>query len=331
MSQAKPAGGTALVTGVRGQDGGYLCERLLRDGFTVHGLDRDSGSAVPPWLEDVTLHEVDLCDTAAVTELMARIEPDEIYNLAAISSVAACWAHPITCAEVNGVAVAGLLEAAWQQQERTGRPVRVVQASSAEIFGATSQVPQTETTPIAPVNPYGAAKAYAHHLVDVYRQRGLHSGAVVLYGHESVRRPTQFVTRKISSTVAAIAHGKVDKLTLGPMDARRDWGWAPEYVDAMIRAARHPEPMDFVLATGKAHSIEEFVAAAFSRIGVEDWRPLVKSDAGLARPTNVQLQVGDATRAAQVLGWTPTVVFPEVVHRMVDADLAALGGAAGGC
>lgn len=330
MAQAEPGAGTALVTGVRGQDAGYLCEHLLRDGYAVHGLDRHAGDAVPPWLKGVTLHEVDLCDTTAVHDLVMRIRPDEVYNLAAISSVAACWADPVTCAQVNGVAVAGLLEAAWQLQENLGRPVRVVQASSAEIFGATTQVPQNELTPVAPVNPYGAAKAYAHHLVDVYRQRGLHSGAVVLYGHESVRRPTRFVTRKISSTVAAIAVGEADTLTLGPLDARRDWGWAPEYVDAMIRAARHPEPMDFVLATGQAHSIEEFVAEAFARIGVEDWRSRVTSDAGLARPTNVQLQVGDSSRAAQVLGWTPTVVFPEVVHRMVDADLAALGGSTGG-
>ena len=150
MSQAQQ-GGTALITGVRGQDGGYLCERLLKDGFTVHGLDRNAGSAVPPWLEGVTLHEIDLCDTEAVDALVTQIAPDEIYNLAAISSVAACWAEPVACAQVNGVAVAGLLEAAWRLQERLGRPVRVVQASSAEIFGSTVQVPQTELTPIAPV------------------------------------------------------------------------------------------------------------------------------------------------------------------------------------
>lgn len=319
----------ALVTGVRGQDGGYLCERLVADGLTVHGFDRDVSGDRPTWLQDVTLHQADICDTDVVTALVDRVEPDEIYNLAAISSVAASWTDPVATAKVNGIAAAGLLEAAWRLQERAGRPVRVIQASSAEIFGAARQVPQSESTPIHPINPYGAAKAYAHQLVDIYRQRGLHAGAVILYGHESTRRPTQFVTRKISSTVAAIARGLTDRLVLGPMDARRDWGWAPEYVDAMIRAARHPQADDFVLATGRAHSVEEFVEAAFARIGVTDWRPLVDSDPGLHRPANVQVQVGDASHAAQVLNWRPTIVFPEVAHLMVDADLAALSAAPG--
>ncbi len=316
------SGRTALITGISGQDGGYLSELLRGRGVAVHGVDR-AGGAGQPWLEGVTLHALDLTDTAAVARLVHDVAPDEIYNLAAVSSVARSWEQPLETAQINGLAVAGLLEAA-DELRRAGRDVRFVQASSAEIFGAAAHAPQDESTPIDPVNPYGAAKAYAHHLVAVYRRRGLHASAVVLYGHESVRRPATFVTRKITSTVAAIAAGRADRLVLGALDVRRDWGWAPEYVDAMIRAGAADEPGEYVIATGQAHSIAEFVEAAFTYAGLTDYERYVSSDAAFQRPTDAALQVGNPAKAADVLGWRPTIVFPEVVHLMLEADLAAL-------
>lgn len=323
MSTGPSRSRTVVVTGAGGQDGGYLIERLLEEGAQVHAVE-PSPTPAATWLDGTTLHGVDLVDTAAVAELFAQVRPVEVYNLAAISSVARSWDDPLLTAQVNGLAVAGLLDAAWQLQRRTGKQVRVLQASSAELFGEPADVPQHEGTTIAPVNPYGAAKAYAHHLVGVYRGRGLHAVAVVLYGHESVRRPATFVTRKITSTVAAIARGRADELVLGNLTARRDWGWAPDYVDAMVRAVRHDEAMDFVLATGEQHTVEDFVRAAFEHVGIRDWRRHVRTDDRFARPVEAAVQVGDAGRAARVLGWTPTVRFPELVHRMVDADLVAL-------
>ena len=196
----------------------------------------------------------------------------------------------------------------------------MVQASSAEIFGEPERSPQDERTPVRPVNPYGAAKAYAHLMVDVYRHRDLHAVSVILYNHESPRRPTTFVTRKITSTVAAIAAGRAERLTLGNLDARRDWGWAPDYVDAMVRATRHDVPGDYVVATGRAHSVRDFVAAAFEHAGVTDWEPLVEVHADFIRPADPSLLVGDATVARERLGWSPTVTFEDLVGRMVDAE-----------
>lgn len=316
----------ALVTGVAGQDGGYLAEHLLGQRVQVHGVVRPGadGEAVPDFLQSVTLHELDLTDTAASAALVAELAPDEIYNLAAVSSVARSWEEPMLTAMVNGVATAALLEAA-DRLRRSGTDVRFVQASSSEIFGAAQTAPQNESTPIAPGNPYGAAKAYGHHLTGVYRARGLHASAVILYGHESVRRPRHFVTRKITATVAEIRAGRADELTLGALDVRRDWGWAPEYVEAMVLAAGHDEPGDYVLATGRDHSIADFVEAAFRYAGIEDYQRYVRSEASLHRPTDAALQKGDAGKAARELGWQPRTVFPQVVHKMLDADLAGLG------
>jgi GDPmannose 4,6-dehydratase len=199
-----------------------------------------------------------------------------------------------------------------------------VQASSAEIFGQPDHSPQDESTPVRPVNPYGAAKAYAHLMVDVYRRRDLHAVSAILYNHESPCRPPEFVTRKITSTVAAIAAGRADRLVLGNLDARRDWGWAPDYVDALVRAARTEQPQDFVVATGESRSVREFAAAAFARAGITDWAPLVSSDPALMRPADAVELRGDATRAREVLGWSPAVGFAELVAHMVDADLARL-------
>jgi GDPmannose 4,6-dehydratase len=314
---------TVFITGITGQDGGYLAEQLLAQGSSVHGLVRAAAEVAPTVAAypGVSLHVADMTDTAAVAGLIAEIAPDEIYNLAGISSVARSWQEPVATGLVSGLAAAGVLQSAFELWERTGRRVAVVQASSAEIFGNPGVWPQDESTPIAPVTPYGAAKAYAHHMARVYRARGLHAANVILYNHESPRRPPAFVTRKITQGAAMIARGEQDDLALGNLDARRDWGWAPDYVDAMVRAARHDVADDYVIATGRSHSVAEFVAAAFRAAGIDDWERHVRVDPAFVRPVDAVELTGDASRARVRLGWAPTVGFDEVVARMVRADL----------
>ena len=313
----------AFVTGIAGQDGSYLAERLLADGVEVHALVRRATAPGPFTPADVHLHEGDVADVDATRALLLDLAPNEVYNLAAVSSVAQSWQWPDLVALVNGSAAVALLESAHQVQAATGLPVRFVQASSAEIFGAPAVSPQDESTPVAPVNPYGAAKAYAHLMTRVYRTRDLHASSLVLYNHESPRRPTRFVTRKITAGVAAIARGEAETLTLGALDVRRDWGWAPDYVDAMVRAARADEPDDFVIATGESRTVRELVAAAFAAAGVDDWEGRVLVDEALVRPAEAAVQVGDASRARARLGWAPTRSFEEIVASMVETDLAA--------
>ena len=317
---------TALVTGITGQDGGYLAEQLVAAGVRVHGTVRP-GEAAPAHLaalgDGVVLHEVDLADDDALREVVRVAAPAEVYNLVGVSSVALSWQQPVLTAEVNGVFVARLLALLADEQERTGSAIRLVQASSAEIYAGAPTAPQDESTPVSPRSPYGASKAFAHALVQVFRARGLHASNAVLYNHESPRRPTTFVTRKITSTVAAIATGRACELVLGNLDARRDWGWAPEYVDALVRAARRDEPGDYVIATGTSHTVAEFVAAAFARVGVADWQSRVRVDEAYTRPADAVELVGRPDRARDLLGWRPTVDFTELVGRMVDADLSA--------
>ena len=310
----------AFVTGISGQDGSYLAERLLAEGVEVHALV--NAEEPIPDCPGVELHTGDLTRIEDVRALLLDLAPDEVYNLAALSSVARSWSEPDLVARVNGLAAVALMESAAQVQEKAGRRVRFVQASSAEIFGDPPTSPQDETTPIRPVNPYGAAKAYAHLMVEVHRSRDLHAVSAILYNHESPRRPPQFVTRRITSTVAAIAQGRAAGLTLGNLDARRDWGWAPDYVDAMVRALRADSARDYVVATGVGHSVRDFVAAAFAHVGIDDWSSLVRVDPGLVRPADATDLTGDATRAHGLLGWSPTVSFDEIVGLMVDADLA---------
>ena len=317
----------ALITGITGQDGGYLAERLLAEGASVHGLVHRGDASVAGLLRRcpaVVLHEGDLTDESSLAQVVRASEPDEVYNFAGISSVAFSWEHPLLTADTTALGAARLLEQVWQLQQRRGSAVRFVQASSAEIFGDAEVAPQNESTPLRPNNPYGAAKAYAHQLVGVYRGRGLHAVSAILYNHESPRRPPTFVTRKITRTAARIAQGLESELVLGNLDARRDWGWAPDYVDAMVRAARHDQPADYVVATGTAHSVRDLVAAAFTRAGVADWESRVRVDPSFMRPADATLQVGDALRARDVLGWQPTVDVAELVGRMVDADLQAV-------
>ncbi|MDT7573588.1 MAG: GDPmannose 4,6-dehydratase [Actinomycetota bacterium] len=313
---------TALITGITGQDGGYLAEQLVAEGCRVHGVLRP-GEVAPAHVlalgPSVTLTEVDLQDRDAISDLLDLADPDELYNFAGLSSVAESWNQPLTTARVNGELVAVLLDLLWQRHT-SGRTTRFVQASSAEIFAGTHTSPQSEHTPLQPTSPYGAAKAFAHLLTQTYRARGLHASNAIFYNHESPRRPPAFVTRKITSTVAAIADGRQSELVLGNLHARRDWGWAPEYVEGMTRAARHDEPGDWVFATGIASSVADFVALAFRHVGIEDWRSYLRVDATLVRVGDAPELVGDPTKAREELDWKAQVDLSELVGRMVDTD-----------
>ena len=310
---------SALVTGVTGQDGGYLADRLLAAGYRVHGLVRPGDRA--PLDPRVERHLGDLADGPGLADLVARLQPAVIVNLGGLTSVAQSWQDPVLTARVTGQAAAELLAAAWRLHA-DGHPVRFLQAGSAEVFGEADEVPQHEGTAVRPVSPYGAAKAYAQHVTAVYRGRGLVASTVILYGHESPRRPPAFVARKITAGVAAIARGRADRLVLGNLDACRDWGWAPDFVDAMVRVLDGDQPDDYVVSTGEAHSVRDFAAAAFAAAGLDDGTAYLHSDPALTRPADGAVQIGDAGRLRRRLGWAPTRSFAEVVASMVAADLA---------
>jgi len=310
----------AFITGATGQDGTYLTQHLHDLGYEVHGLVR-AGDPLPDRPELLTVHEGDLTDRVALTALLDEIRPSQIYNLGGVSSVAFCWAEPVVAADVNGAAAVFLMEAAWKLQERTGDPVAFVQASSAEIFGEPQTSPQDESTPIRPVNPYGASKALAHLSARTFRARGLHVSSLILYNHESPMRSPAFVTRKITRGAAEIARGEATELRLGNLDASRDWGWAPDYVAAMAMAATHEVADDYVIGTGEAHTVRDLVAAAFSAAGVEDWERYVVQDPAFFRPADPTVLLADPSKAAAVLGWRPTVTFDALVAAMVAADL----------
>jgi GDPmannose 4,6-dehydratase len=313
----------ALITGGGGQDGHYLVEQLVAEGTDVHVLLHPAEK--PPENPSVTTHPGDVADLEGTRSPVLDLAPEQVYNRAAISSVARSWDDPEGVFKVNGEAAVWLMEAAHLSQRQHDRPVRFLQASSAEIFGEPETSPQDEQTPMRPVNPYGTSKAFAHTMVGVYRTRGMHTSAVILYNHESPRRPSHFVTRKITSTVAAIAAGRADELALGNLDARRAWGWAPDYVDAMVRAIRADEAADYVVATGKSHSVREFAAAAFAAAGIDDWTHLVRVDPAFVRPVDPTELVGDASRARTRLDWAPTKDFEQIVAAMVESDLSAEG------
>lgn len=315
---------TALITGVAGQDGTLLAERLVAEGLTVHGTVQ-SQAELQAWSSPVagrvTLHVMDVSDAHRVAEVVAAVSPDEVYHLAGISSVAFSWQQPALTGLVTGLGAVHVFAACLAVQGASGHTVRVVQASSAEIFGQPASAPQDEATAIRPVSPYGAAKAYAHQMAAVYRTLGLHVATCIFYNHESPLRPTTFVTRKVTAAAARIA-AEGGELVMGSLDARRDWGWAPDYVDAMVRAVRHHAPDDFVIASGAAHSVADLVAAAFAAVGIEDWRAHVRIDQQFVRPTEASLVVGDPSKARRELGWAPTVGFEEMVARMVRHDVA---------
>jgi len=312
----------ALVTGITGQDGSYLAERLLAEGVELHGMVRPGDEGSLP--AGVHGHRVDLADLGALRDLVLDVAPDELYHLAGVSSVARSWQEPVLTAELTGMATAALLDAALAAQDRSGRAVRFVQASSAEIFGEPDRVPQDESTSVRPTNPYGAAKAYAHHLIGVYRARQLHAVSAILFNHESPRRPPSFVTRKITQGAARVAVDGGGVITLGNLDARRDWGWAPDYVDALVRAMRHHTALDVVVATGQTHAVRDFAEAALRHAGVSDPAAHLATDPAFNRPTDAAQLVGDPTRARTELGWAPTRGFEEIVAAMVDHDLDLL-------
>jgi GDPmannose 4,6-dehydratase len=319
----------ALVTGITGQDGGYLAEQLVAAGDRVHGtvLDEAHLDGVPAHLaalgDAVELHVADLGRPEELTGLVDRLGPDVVFNLAGLSSVAASWEDPVATFDVNARAVLALLEH-LHRRSGEGHDVRFVQASSGEVFAGAGPAPITERSPVSPVNPYGTAKAAAHLAVGIYRARGLHASSLVLFNHESPRRPAQFVTRKITRGAAAIAAGRADALTLGNLEVSRDWGWAPDYARAMVLAAGAEQGDDYVVATGQAHSLRDLVAAAFAEVGIPDWQRFLHSDPALVRPADAQVLVGDSTRLRERLGWAPSVSFEEMVAAMVRSDVEEL-------
>jgi GDPmannose 4,6-dehydratase len=321
----------ALITGLTGQDGSYLAELLLSKGYEVHGLRRRSSSfntervdhLITDFRHDADaklfLAYADLADASSLSRLLYRLQPDEIYNLGAQSHVHVSFEIPEYTADITGVGVVRILEAARE----AGVKARIYQASSSEMFGSTPP-PQSERSPFHPRSPYGCAKVFAHHIAINYRESyGMHVSTGILFNHESPRRGENFVTRKITRAVARIRRGLQDKLYLGNLDARRDWGYAPEYVDAMWRILQQPEPDDYVIATGVAHTVRDFAAAAFAHVGL-DWREFVAIDPRYYRPAEVDDLVGNATKAREQLGWSPTVGFEELVRIMVDADIVLL-------
>ena len=316
---------TVLVTGANGQDGQYMVSNLVRAGAVVHSMSHSFAGADTLHREfsQITAHVGDVADSAAINDLVRTVRPQRIVNLAGSTSVERSWKFPTETADVLGIGPVRLLEAAWNLQEETGVEVRVLQASSAEIFGDTDVVPQSETTPRVPVTPYGAAKSFAHEMVGVYRARGMFASSAILYNHESPRRPESFVARKISREAARIALGLADTITLGNIDVSRDWGYAPDYVDAMLAIIGAEEPGDFIVATGVAHSVRQFVETAFAYLGIEGWEKHVVIDPALYRPADPKKLVGDPTRLKS-LGWSPSVDFEQLVHIMVEADLASL-------
>jgi GDPmannose 4,6-dehydratase len=313
---------SALITGVTGQDGSYLAELLIDRGYRVTGTTRSIKGASGPMgsgpLAQVELVEDDLSDQGRLEALLRRIAPDEIYHLAARASSADLFNEPVLTAEVNGVAVVRLLEAV-----RLAVPeARFFQALSSELYGMPLSEPQDETTPFSPANPYAAAKLFAYWMVRVYRERhGLHASSGILYNHESPRRGAHFVTRKISLAAAAAGRGEKVALQLGALDARRDWSYAGDFVEAMTRVVAYPEPDDYVLASGVSHSVADFCEAAFRCVGL-DYRRFVTTMPELARVSDNSRRVGNASKARQQLGWHPAVDFNGLVKMMVNADMA---------
>ncbi len=317
----------ALITGITGQDGSYLAEFLLKKGYEVHGIIRRSSSFNTGRIEHLYqdphtphrrlfLHYGDLTDGAALARLLSKIQPDEIYHLGAQSHVRVSFDIPEYTANVTALGTLRLLEAIRETQI----PTRFYQAGSSEMFGDAPS-PQNENTPFFPKSPYAAAKAYAHWLTVTYRESyGLFACNGILFNHESPRRGETFVTRKITRSLARILAGKQEKLYLGNLDAKRDWGYAPEYVEAMWLMLQQPKPDDFVIATGESHSVREFLDEAFGLVGL-DWHPYVEIDPRYFRPTDIEILQGDATKARTQLGWSPRVRFKELVRIMVEADL----------
>jgi GDPmannose 4,6-dehydratase len=314
----------ALITGITGQDGSYLAELLLDKGYEVHGMVRRSSTETFQRLQDIrddiVLHTGDLLDQRSLVDVLRECEPDEIYNLAAMSFVAASWSQPVLTAEFTATGVTRMLEA---MREVTPE-ARFYQASSSEMFGKVREVPQRESTPFYPRSPYGVAKCYGHFITVNYRESyDLYAASGILFNHESQRRGLEFVTRKVTHGAAAIKLGLQDELALGNLDAERDWGYAKDYVEAMWLMLQQDEPEDFVIATGEAHSVRDLVSVAFERAGV-DPAPHIRLDPRFLRPAEVEHLIGDASKAREKLGWEPRTSFEEMIRLMVDADVELL-------
>jgi len=315
----------ALITGITGQDGSYLAELLLEKGYEVHGLVRRSSSfntwRIDPIRDRMVLHYGDLVDQNSLARALEALQPDEVYNLAAQSHVKVSFDMPEYTTDVTAIGVLRVLDAVRD----LGLHTRVYQAGSSEMFGLAQETPQTERTPFHPRSPYAVSKVYGHWMAVNYRESyGMHVSNGILFNHESPRRGENFVTRKITMGVAAIKQGRSKELRLGNLDAKRDWGYARDYVEAMWRIVQAERPGDYVVATGETHSVREFCEAAFGCVGL-DWKDFVKVDSKYFRPAEVDLLLGDSTRARRELGWTPRVTFRDLVRLMVEADLESAG------
>jgi GDPmannose 4,6-dehydratase len=320
---------SALITGITGQDGSYLAELLLEKGYRVCGMVRRSSTEnfqrIEHLRDRILLLQGDLLDQTSIASILDQARPDEVYNLAAMSFVPTSWQKPVLTAEFTAVGVTRVLDALRQ----TCAQARFYQASSSEMFGKVRQTPQSEETPFHPRSPYGVAKVYGHYITVNYRESyGLYGCSGILFNHESPRRGLEFVTRKITHAVARIKLGLASELRLGNLQAKRDWGFAGDYVRAMWLMLQQPEADDYVIGTGETHSVEEFVSIAFDHVGL-DWRRHVVVDPQFYRPAEVDLLLANPEKARRRLGWKPEVSFPQLVTMMVDADLAALSKPAG--
>lgn len=321
--------GRALITGITGQDGSYLAELLLKKGYEVFGLVRRTStvnsSRIEHILDKITLIPGDMADQSSLVTAIKQSQPDEVYNLAAQSFVGSSWSQPIFTGDVTALGVTRLLDAI----RISGLNAKFYQASSSEMFGKAAETPQNERTPFHPRSPYGVAKLYGHWIAVNYRESyGMFACSGILFNHESPRRGIEFVTRKISNGVARIYHGLDSELMLGNLDAKRDWGFAGDYVDAMWRMLQQDTPDDFVISTGETHTVREFCEVAFEAAGL-DWEQYVEVDPKFLRPAEVELLLGDSAKARKVLGWKPKVSFKQLVSMMVQSDIDLLSAKSG--
>jgi GDPmannose 4,6-dehydratase len=325
----------ALITGITGQDGLYLSELLLEKDYDVYGLIRGQNNPKRDLVEQavpgVRLLTGDLTDLSSLIRALTAAQPDEVYNLGAISFVAYSWENARLTSEVTGLGVLNMLEATRLFAGKNLSHVRFYQASSSEMFGKVHEVPQRETTLLWPRSPYGVAKVFGHYMTINYRESyGMHASSGILFNHESPRRGPEFVTRKISQAVARIKLGRQGEVALGNLDAKRDWGFAGDYVEAMWRMLQQEQADDYVVASGETHSIREFLDVAFRHVGIEDWSQHVVQDPRFFRPAEVDALIGDPRKAHERLGWKPTVSFAQLVEMMVDADLVDQRAVVGG-
>jgi GDPmannose 4,6-dehydratase len=320
----------ALITGITGQDGSYMAELLLEKGYEVFGIVRRSSvkkfDRIEPVMDEIELVEGDLTDQTSLDHIVQSVQPDEVYNLAAQSFVPVSWNQPVLTGDVTGLGVIRILEAVRKHRPRA----KFLQASSSEMFGKVSETPQTEKTPFYPRSPYGVAKVFGHYITVNYREsHGIFACSAMGFNHESPRRGLEFVTRKVTHQVAKIRCGLASKLSMGNLDARRDWGFAGDYVRAMWMMLQQPEAEDYVLATGKTHSVRELLEIAFAAVGL-NWEKYVEIDPKFIRPAEVDHLCGDATKAREKLGWAPEVSFEELIRLMVKADLEVVQRAENG-